>query len=108
MQGFGPLFRMLDDRIEALLADKGYDADTIRAELAAAKVEAVIPAKSNRRIPIPHDGAKYRWRNLVERLFSKLKNWRRVATRYDKTRESYLGFVSLASAFLWLPFVHDA
>jgi transposase len=108
VQGFGPLFRMLDDRIEALLADKGYDADAIRAELAAAKVEAVIPAKSNRRIPIPHDRSKYRWRNLVERLFSKLKNWRRVATRYDKTRESYLGFVSLASAFLWLPFVHDA
>lgn len=108
VQGFGPLFRMLDDRIEALLADKGYDADTICAGLAAAKVEAVIPAKSNRRIPIPHDGAKYRWRNLVERMFSKLKNWRRVATRYDKTRESYLGFVSLAPAFLWLPFVHDA
>ncbi len=84
MQDFGPLFRMLDDRIEAPLADKGYDADAIRAELAAAKVEAVIPAKSNRRIPIPHDGAKYRWRNLVSRLFSKLKNWRRFATRYNK------------------------
>lgn len=45
---------------------------------------------------------------IVERLFSKLKNWRRVDTRYHKTRESYLGFVSLASVFLWLPFVHDA
>jgi transposase len=51
---------------------------------------------------------KYRWRNLVERLFSKLKNWRRVATRYDKTAESYLGFVALASVTLWLPFVHVA
>lgn len=50
----------------------------------------------------------YRWRNLVERLFSKLKNWRRVATRYDKTRESYLGFVALASIKLWIPFVHEA
>lgn len=108
MQGFGPLFRMLGDRIEALLADKGYDADAIRVELAAAGVAAVIPAKSNRRTPIPHDREKYRWRNLVERLFSKLKNWRRIATRYDKTRESYLGFVALASIKLWLPFVHDA
>ena len=108
MQGFSPLFRMLGDRIEALLADKGYDADAIRAELAAAGVEAVIPAKSNRRVLIPHDRAKYRWRNLVERLFSKLKNWRRVATRYDKTTESYLGFVTLASIKLWTPFVHDA
>jgi hypothetical protein len=58
--------------------------------------------------PIPHDREKYRWRNLVERLFSKLKNWRRVATRYDKTKESYLGFVALASIKLWIPFVHDA
>lgn len=99
---------MLGDRIEALLADKGYDTDAIRAEIAAAGVEAVIPAKSNRRIAIPHNREKYRWRNLVERLFSKLKNWRRIATRYDKTKESYLGFVALASIKLWIPFVHDA
>lgn len=107
-QGFGPLFQMLADRIEALLADKGYDADAIRAEIAAAGVEAVIPAKSNRRTPIPHDREKDCWRNLVERLFSKLKNWRQVTTRYDKTRESYLGFVALASIKLWIPFVHKA
>lgn len=50
MKGFGPLFGMLADRIEALLADKGYDADAIRQELAKADVEAVIPTKSNRRI----------------------------------------------------------
>lgn len=60
VQGFAPLFRMLGDRIGALLADKGYDADVIREEIAAAGVEAVIPAKSNRRIPIPHDREKYR------------------------------------------------
>ena len=108
MKGFGPLFGMLADRVEALLADKGYDADAIREELAKASVEAVIPARSNRRIPIPHDREKYRRRNLVERLFNKLKNWRRVATRYDKTAESYLGFVALGSVTLWLPFVHEA
>lgn len=99
---------MLAERVEALLADKGYDADAIRQEIADAGVEAVIPAKSNRRTTIPHDREKYRWRNLIERLFSKLKNWRRVATRYDKTAESYLGFVALASVKLWIPFVHDA
>ena len=96
MQGFGPLFRMLAERIEALLADRGYDADAIRQELAKADIEAVIPAKKNRRTPIPHNHQKYRWRNLIERLFNKLKNWRRVATRYDKTAESYLGFVAIA------------
>ena len=52
--------------------------------------------------------AKYRWRNRIERLFNKLKNWRRIATRYDKAADSYIGFVSLASALLWLPFVHVA
>lgn len=64
---------MIADKIEALLADKGYDADAIREELATAEIEAVIPAKSNRRNPVPHDREKYRWRNLVERLFNKLK-----------------------------------
>ena len=108
MQGFGPLFRMLAERIEALLADRGYDADAIRQELAKADIEAVIPAKKNRRTPIPHNHQRYRWRNLIERLFNKLKNWRRVATRYDKTAESYLGFVAIASVKLWLPFVHEA
>lgn len=100
--------RMIADRIDALLADKGYDANTIRRELADAEIEAVIPAKRNRRDPAPHDRLKYRWRNRIERLFNKLKNWRRVATRYDKTADSYIGFVSLASALLWLPFVHVA
>jgi transposase len=107
IQGFGPLFRMIADKIEALLADKGYDADAIREELTKADVEAVIPAKSNRREPIAHDREKYRWRNLVERLFNKLKNWRRIATRYDKTKESYLGFVNLVSVLQWIPFVHE-
>ncbi|MBQ1480246.1 MAG: transposase, partial [Sphingomonas sp.] len=46
--------------------------------------------------------------NLVERLFNKLKNWRRIATRYDKTKESYLGFVNLVSVLQWIPFVHEA
>jgi transposase len=107
VHGFAPLFRMIGDRIEAFLADRGYDADAIREEIARADVEAVIPAKTNRRTPIPHDRAKYKWRNLIERLFNKLKNWRRVATRYDKTHESYLGFVTLASIKLWIPFVHE-
>lgn len=97
---------MIADKIEALLADKGYDSDAIRDDLIEANVEAVIPSKSNRREPIAHDQEKYRLRNHVERLFNKLKNWRRIATRYDKTKESYLGFVSLVAALLWIPFVN--
>lgn len=106
VQGFAPLFRMIADQLEAFLADRGYDADAIREEIKAAGVEAVIPAKVNRRNPAPHDRAKYKWRNLIERLFNKLKNWRRIATRYDKTKQSYLGSVALASVKLWISFVH--
>jgi transposase len=100
--------RMIADKIEALLADKGYDADAIREELADADIEAVIPARRNRKSPAPHDAEKYKWRNLTERLFSKFKNWRRVATRYDKSKESCLGFVAIAAIKLRIPFVHEA
>ena len=68
----------------------------------------MIPAKVNRRIPASHDREKFKLRNLIERLFNKLKNWRRIATRYDKTKETYLGFVALASVKFWMPFVHAA
>jgi transposase len=90
-------------------------SDAIREELANAEVEAVIPAKRNRQNPAPHDREKYRWRNLIERLFNcprgdaggvKIKNWRRIATRYDKTKQSDLGFVAPVSIKLWIPFVH--
>ena len=107
VKGFSPLFRMVADKAKALLADRVYDADAIREEIAFHGVQAVIPAKRGRRNPAPHDRDKYRQRSRVEQLFNKLKNWRRVATRYDKTRKSYLGFVSIASALLWSPFVHE-
>ncbi len=70
--------------------------------------EAVIPAWRNRRDPAAHHRGKHRWRNQIARTIHKLKNWQRVATRYDKTAEPYMGFVSLVSGLLWLPFVHDA
>ena len=103
VQCFAPLFGMITDRIEAFLADRGHDADAIREEIAAARVETVIPAQSNRLVPITHDRTKYKWRNLVERLFNTLKNSRRVATRYDKTKEPYLGFDAIASIKLSIP-----
>ncbi|APL93063.1 transposase, partial [Sphingomonas sp. BHC-A] len=73
---------MIADKIEALLADKGYDADAIREELEKAAVEAVIPAKSNRREPIPHNREKYRWRNLIERSFNKLDTFCNQSMRF--------------------------
>lgn len=88
---------MLIERTEALLAGMGYDADAIREDITEAEIEAVIPAKRNRRHPAQYDRTKYKWRNQVERLFNRFKNCRRVATRYDKTKTSYLGFVAIAA-----------
>ncbi|MCS6758401.1 MAG: transposase [Candidatus Devosia euplotis] len=89
-----------------LLADKRYDADFILAGLKA-RVVAVIPAKRNRKIQPVIDGRIYALRSLVERCFSKLKHSRRLATRYDKTGDSFLGFVLVASIRLWVrQFVH--
>ena len=101
------LLRMVGDRIDALIGDNGYDSDAIRDELVTIHVKAVIPSKSTRRHPAPFDRELYKQRNLIERMFNKIKNWRRIATRYDKTASSFLAFVSLVSAKLWLPFVHE-
>jgi transposase len=85
-----------------LLADRGYDGDWIR-ELAIEKgAWANIPPKSNRRDPICFSPYLYRARNRVERFFNRIKQCRRVATRYDKLAANYLAFVQLASIGLWL------
>lgn len=78
----------------ALLADRGYDADA-PSKVAIAVTQAVVPAKKGWRTPVLHDRRKYRPRNQIKRLFNKLMNWRRVATHYEKSKTSYLG--SLAS-----------
>ncbi len=96
------LFRMIAERIGALLADRSYDADDVRGEIAIHGIEPVIPSKVNRKVPAAYDRQKYKARNIIERMFNKLKNWRRVATRYDKTASSYLGFVTLAAIKLWV------
>jgi transposase len=108
IKGFATLLRMIGDKVDALLADKGYDADAVREALKEIDVEAVIPSKSNRKQPLAFDREAYRQRNVIERMFNKLKNWRRIATRYDKSAGSFLAFIMLASAKLWMPFVHEA
>ncbi len=87
---------------KVLLADKGYDADFIREDMEQRGGIAVIPTKRNRKQQIPVDGYIYALRNRVERCFNKLKNARRLATRYDKTAESYLGFIQIVSIKLWM------
>ena len=84
------------------IADRAYDANPLRALLAAAGMEAVIPSKRNRKVPIAHDAVLYRTRNRIERCFNKLKHFRRVATRYDRRDAYFLGFLQLACTLLWL------
>jgi transposase len=92
-----------------VLGDMGYDADWIRQELLLRGVLPVIPPNPVRKKePVPVDRGLYRLRNRVERLVNKLKQFRAIATRYDKTAGSFLAFVQLAAARLWLRFVHTA
>ena len=85
-----------------LLADRGYDADWIRAFVNQQRAWANIPPKQNRKAPICFSPYLYRARNLVERFFNKIKQCRRVATRYDKLTANYLAFIKLASIRIWL------
>ena len=84
-----------------LIADKGYDANSLRRKLAAVRTEAVIPSTRSRKEPIPHDVVACRERNRIERAFCSLKDWRRIATRYDKLARNFLSAVAIASAIPW-------
>jgi transposase len=85
-----------------VLADRGYDADWIRALVNEQRAWANILPKLNRREPICFSPYLYRSRNLVERSFNKIKQCRRIATRYDKLAANYLAFIKLASIRIWL------
>jgi len=85
-------------RFDKLIADRGYDSNTIRAAIQAQGAEVVIPATRSRKAPIPYDRDAYKARNLVERLWCRLKDWRRIATRYDKLATNYMAGVFLAAS----------
>ena len=91
-----------DYQIDALLADGGYDADSLIELLENKQIQVVIPAKRNRLDQREIDENLYKDRNKVERYFNKLKQCRRVATHYEKTASSFAGFVHLASAMILL------
>lgn len=81
-----------------LMADKAYDANWLRALLASRGTAAVIPNKDNRKQPLHFDPFAYRARNLIERMFCRLKDYRRIATRYDRLTANYLSSLCLAAA----------
>ena len=85
-----------------LIGDKAYDTDAFRALLAERSIEAVIPSSARRTRACPLDRMTYRRRNLIERMFCRMKDWRRIATRYDRLGDNYLAAVALvATVCFW-------
>lgn len=86
---------------KALLADKGYDWDYFRESPLIRRILPIIPPRSNRKVPVHPDYRRYRDRNRFERMFGKLKQKRRIATRYHKTTLAFESFLNLAAARMW-------
>jgi len=90
-------------RMRYLLGDKGYDADRLRRSLREVGTTPVIPGRRNRKRAVRYDKRRYRDRHLIENAFCRMKDFRRVATRYDKLAANFLSGVALATAFaFWL------
>ena len=107
-RAFADLVEDLAAGTRCLIGDMGYDADWLRQELLLRGVLPVIPPNPVRKEPVALDRGLYRLRNRVERLVNRLKQFRAVATRYEKTAESYLAFVHLAASRPWIRSVHTA
>jgi transposase len=87
--------------IKRLIADKAYDANSLRQLLADQGARAVIPSTASRSRPIPYSKTAYRQRNRIERMFARLKDFRRIATRYDKLARNFLAGTLVAATVIW-------
>ena len=85
------------------MADRGYDADWLRKAFKDKGISACIPGRKSRKTTVKYDKRRYKRRNRIEIMFGRLKDWRRVATRYDRCPETYLSVIALAATVLfWL------
>ena len=102
MEGFDKLSDKID-KFESFIADKAYDAESRVLEVLKAKnIEPVIPPKKNRTSAREYDKHLYKARHLIENFFAKLKQYRAIATRYDKLSKVFLSAVHMAASFVWL------
>src|SRR5947209_10336997 len=108
VKGYDAPMQLHDIDPAKLIGDKGYDSDGIRNDLAERGIEPVIPPRSNRKTPIEYDREAYKRRNLIERCVNRLKQFRRIATRYEKTARAYLSMLCIAAAKLWIKTVNTA
>jgi len=89
--------------VDWLLGDRGYDADWFRGALKDKGIRACIPGRKQRKTPIKYDKRRYKRRNRIEIMFGRLKDWRRVATRYDRCHKVFLSAIALAATVIyWL------
>ena len=86
---------------KALLADRGYDAGWFRSALAERGIVPCIPSKSNRKIPIAYDRTLYRQRHKIENMFGRLKDWRRIHTRYDRCAHTFFSAICIAAIVIF-------
>jgi len=80
-----------------LIADRGYDSGRFREALARRGIAACIPSTRSRKLPIAHDATLYRQRHRIENMFGRLKDWRRIATRYDRCAHTFFAAITLAA-----------
>jgi len=101
-KGAALMLKALPDAKE-LLGDKGYDADWFRQALSERGITPCIPSKSNRKIQIDHDQLLYRQRHRIENMFGRIKDWRRIHTRYDRCAHTFMSAICLAATVIfWL------
>ena len=103
VKGYEALIELHDVAPDRLLGDKGYDSDAIRDDLTKRGIEPMISET-----PIEYDHEAYQRRNLIERCVNRLKQFRRIATRYEKTARAYLSMLCIAAARLWIKTVNTA
>lgn len=100
--GAAALVRSLP-KAKVLLADRGYDANWFRNALTDMGIQPCIPSRQNRKLPIEHDADLYKKRHKIENTFARLKDWRRIATRYDRCADLFLSACALAAVVMfWL------
>ena len=86
---------------DTLVADRGYDADWLREALSSLDIEPCIPGRKNRKEPVTYDTDLYKQGNRVERMFGRLKGWRRVATRYDRCAHTFISAIAIAATVVF-------
>lgn len=103
MSDFKGAALMIDHLPEAkvLLGDKGYDADWFREALAKRNITPCIPPKTNRKIQIDFDKVLYKQRHKIENMFGRIKDWRRIHTRYDRCAHTFMSAISIAATVIW-------